>query len=79
MRLESLQKHKQDSLNIKPKTHNHLALTKAQKCNYFVYQKSLVYCGCAPHTLKTINFTDLVGVKLNKDLINLKPLLKIEL
>ena len=31
-----LQKHKQDSLNIKPKTHNHLSLTKAQKCNYFV-------------------------------------------
>ena len=33
----SLQKRKQDSLNIKPKTRNHLSLTKAQKCNHFVY------------------------------------------
>ena len=31
---ESLQKHKQDSLNIKPQTSNHLSLSKAQKCNY---------------------------------------------
>ena len=28
---------KQDSRNIKPKTRNHLSLTNAQKCNYFVY------------------------------------------
>ena len=37
LRFESPQKHKQDSLNIKPKTHNHLSLTKAQECNCFVY------------------------------------------
>ena len=43
MRFESVQKHKQDSLNIKPKVHNHLSLTKAQKCNYFVYYTSLIH------------------------------------
>ena len=43
LRFESLQKHKQDSLSNKPKTQNHLSLTKAQMCNYFVYQKSLVH------------------------------------
>ena len=37
LKFESLQKHKQDSLNIKPKTRNRLTLTKAQKCNHFVY------------------------------------------
>ena len=42
MRFQSLQKHKQDSLNINPKTHNHLTLTKAQKCNHFFYLKSLI-------------------------------------
>ena len=31
LRFESLQKHKQLSLNIKPNTHHHLSLTKVQK------------------------------------------------
>ena len=30
-------------LKNKPKTQTHLTLTKAQMCNYFVYQKSLVH------------------------------------
>ena len=43
MRFESVQKHKQGSLNINPKTHNHLTLTKTQKCNYSFYLKSLIH------------------------------------
>ena len=29
-------------------------------------------CGYSPHTLTTINFTDLISVKSNNNLINLK-------
>ena len=43
MRFESVPKHKQDSVNINPKTHNHLTLTKAQKCNYLFFLKSLIH------------------------------------
>ena len=46
LRFESPQKHKQDSLNIKPKTHNHLSLTKLFNCLLIManFTESNIHC-----------------------------------
>ena len=70
---ESLQKHKQDSLNNKPKTDSQPPdFDQSSDVQLLCLPKISGSCGYTPHTLETINFTDLISVKSNENLINLK-------
>ena len=58
LRFESLQKHKQPP-----------EIDQSSKVQLLCLLKISDSCGYTSHTLKTINFTDLISVKLNKALI----------
>ena len=73
MRFESLQKHKQDSLNNKPKTDSQPPdFDQSSNVQLLCLPKISGSCGYTPHTLETINFADLISVKSNENLITLK-------
>ena len=72
MRFESLQKHKQDSLNNKPKTNSQPDFDQSSNVQLLCLPKISGSSGYTTHTLETINFTDLISVKSNENLINLK-------
>ena len=72
LRFESLQKHKQDSLNSKPKTDSQPDFDQSSNVQLLCLPKISGSCGYTPHTLETINFTDLISIKLKEILINLK-------
>ena len=69
----SHKKHKQDSLNNKPKTDSQPPdFDQSSNVQLLCLPKISGSCGYTPHTLETINFTDLISIKLKENLINLK-------